>query len=91
MAMKLTMLGTGKAVVTECYNTCFVLSDKNRHFLVDGGGGSGILKQLKDAGIDWQDIHDIFVTHKHMDHILGVMWMIRMAVQAMKRGRCYAT
>ena len=85
--MKLTMLGTGKAVVTECYNTCFVLSDKNRHFLVDGGGGSGILKQLKDAGIDWQDIHDIFVTHKHMDHILGVMWMIRMAVQAMKRGR----
>ena len=87
MAMKLTMLGTGKAVVTECYNTCFVLSDKNRHFLVDGGGGSGILKQLKDAGIDWQDIHDIFVTHKHMDHILGVMWMIRMAVQAMKRGR----
>ena len=41
MAMKLTMLGTGKAVVTECYNTCFVLSDKNRHFLVDGGGDLG--------------------------------------------------
>ena len=40
--MKLTMLGTGKAVVTECYNTCFVLSDGKKHFLVDGGGGSGI-------------------------------------------------
>ena len=38
--MKLTMLGTGKAVVTECYNTCFVLSDGKKHFLVDGGGGS---------------------------------------------------
>ena len=26
--MKLTMLGTGNALVTECYNTCFVLSDE---------------------------------------------------------------
>ena len=24
--VKLTMLGTGRAVVTECYNTCFVLT-----------------------------------------------------------------
>ena len=28
--MKLTMLGTGNAVVTECYNTCFVLEDEER-------------------------------------------------------------
>ena len=83
--MKLTMLGTGKAVVTECYNTCFVLSDGKKHFLVDGGGGSGILKQLKSAGIDWKEIRDIFVTHRHMDHILGVMWLIRMIAQAMKQ------
>lgn len=26
--MKLTILGTGNAAVTECYNTCFVLSEK---------------------------------------------------------------
>lgn len=83
--MKLTMLGTGNAVVTNCYNTCFVLSDDGKYFLVDGGGGNGILSRMKDAGIDWHDIHDIFVTHKHMDHILGVMWMIRMITQAMKR------
>ena len=36
--MKLTILGTGNALVTKCYNTCFVLSDNNRHLLVDGGG-----------------------------------------------------
>ena len=83
--MKLTMLGTGNAVVTNCYNTCFVLSDDGKYFLVDGGGGNGILSRMKDAGIDWHDIHDIFVTHKHMDHILGVMWVIRMITQAMKR------
>ncbi len=26
--MKLTMLGTGNALVTECYNTCFVIEDE---------------------------------------------------------------
>ena len=83
--MKLTMLGTGKAVVTECYNTCFGLSDGKKHFLVDGGGGSGILKQLKNAGIDWKEIREIFVTHRHMEPILGVMWLIRMIAQAMKQ------
>lgn len=45
--MKLTMLGTGNALVTECYNTCFVLSDEYGHFLVDGGGGNTVLSQLK--------------------------------------------
>ena len=25
--MNLTMLGTGHALVTECYNTCFVVND----------------------------------------------------------------
>ena len=75
--MKLTMLGTGHAVVTECYNTCFVLSENNRHFLVDGGGGSTILTQLKHAKINIGDIKTIFVTHKHIDHILGIVWMMR--------------
>ena len=37
--MRLTILGTGNAAVTECYNTCFVISDEDKHFLVDAGGG----------------------------------------------------
>ena len=31
--MKLTMLGTGHAAVTKCYNTCFVLEDNDEYFL----------------------------------------------------------
>ena len=83
--MDLTILGTGNALVTECYNTCFVLSDKKQHFLVDGGGGSTILKHLKEANIRFNDIHDIFITHKHIDHILGLLWVIRGICQAMKQ------
>ena len=84
--MKLTMLGTGNALVTECYNTCFVISDEDRHFLVDGGGGNEVMHRLKMAGIDWKNIHDIFVTHKHIDHLLGIVWMVRLICQNMAKG-----
>ena len=85
--MKLTILGTGNATVTECYNTCFVISDNDRYFMVDGGGGNTILHQLKAAGLNWMDMRDIFVTHKHIDHLLGIIWMMRMILQNMNRGK----
>jgi len=84
--MKLTMLGTGNALVTECYNTCFVLEDNGQYFMVDGGGGSAILHQLKHAGYDWMDMRHIFVTHKHVDHLMGIIWMVRMICQFMNHG-----
>ena len=31
--MKLIILGTGNVAVSECYNTCFVLSEKEEYFL----------------------------------------------------------
>lgn len=85
--MKLTMLGTGHAMVTECYNTCLILEERGEYFLVDGGGGNGILRQLKRAGIAPEAIQDLFVTHKHLDHLTGALWMIRSACQAMNQGR----
>ena len=83
--MKLTILGTGNAKVTKCYNTCFTLNEGSEYFMIDGGGGSTILKQLEDAGISWKDISTIFVTHKHIDHLLGIIWMLRMYCQGMAR------
>ncbi len=81
--MKITMLGTGNALVTECYNTCFVLEEDGKYFMVDGGGGNTILQQLKKANIDYRDVKDIFVTHKHIDHLLGIIWMVRVICQSM--------
>ena len=63
--MELTMLGTGNALVTECYNTCYVFEENDKYFLVDGGGGNEILKRLKYNNIDYRKIHDIMITHKH--------------------------
>lgn len=85
--MKLIILGTGNAVVTECYNTCFVLEDGGKHFMVDGGGGSTLLAQLKHAGLKWADMRHVFITHKHIDHLLGIIWMMRLICQGKCRGQ----
>ena len=81
------MLGTGNAGVTECYNTCFVLSEDERHILVDGGGGNLLLQRFKAAGMKWQDMRHIIVTHCHVDHLLGIVWMLRFILQNMNRGK----
>ncbi len=90
--MKITMLGTGHAVVTNVYNTCYVFTDENcndeeKYFLVDAGGGSQILSQLNKADIDLMNIHEIFLTHQHIDHSLGMVWIARIICSAMLRGR----
>lgn len=90
--MKLTMLGTGNALVTECYHTCFVIEDSGQYFMVDGGGGSAILHQLKHTGYDWMDMRHIFVTHKHLDHLailLILAMMLALSVTAFAQTHAY--
>ena len=78
----ITMLGTGNAHATRCYNTCFTLCSSGCSVLmVDAGGGNGILNQMEKVNMKFVDFHDIFVTHAHTDHLLGVVWMIRMALE----------
>lgn len=88
--MKITMLGTGNALTTEYYNTCFIISDNDKNFLIDGGGGNGILRQFKQSGFSFNDIHHIFVTHTHTDHLLGIIWVIRKFCNVMKNDTDYA-
>ena len=86
---KITMLGTGNATVSHIYNTCFVLSTSTTQLLVDAGGGNGILAQLRKANISIDSIHHLFVTHAHTDHILGVIWIVRMVAQC--KDNCTST
>ncbi len=78
---QITMLGTGNATVSQIYNTCFLLQTPGSLMLVDAGGGNGILAQLKKINVQISDIHHLFVTHAHTDHVLGVIWVIRMVAQ----------
>lgn len=82
----LTALGTGYAIATKCYTTCFTLSDGQEHFMIDTGGGNGVLTNLEKAKIDVAQVHHIFISHKHTDHVMGIVWLIRMIGHQMQRG-----
>lgn len=87
--MKLYVLGTGNGVATKCYNTCFAIQNNGKYFLVDGGGGNQILTQLQRVNIDLVDVHDIFVTHIHTDHILGLIWVVRQILSKIRFDKGY--
>ena len=85
---QLYVFGTGNATVTRCYNTCFALKNsEGQYFMTDAGGGNGILRILEDMDVDLGQIHHIFITHEHTDHILGLVWLIRMIATRMKKGQ----
>jgi ribonuclease Z len=84
---KLIVLGTGNAMVTRCYNTCFAIFDGEDYFLVDGSGGNGILKQTDNARIPFERVRNLFVSHAHIDHILGVIWVIRKITTMLRQGK----
>ena len=48
---RLIVLGTGNAQAIHCYNTCYAMQKGEEYFLVDAGGGNGILSQLDKAVI----------------------------------------
>lgn len=78
-------------MVTGCYNTCFLLRIGEEMLLVDTGGGNGILTQLKKANVPIADIHNIFITHIHTDHLLGILWLIRSIIDGKEKQKATVT
>lgn len=74
---KITMLGTGNGGTLDLYNTCFVIQNEQGVFLIDTGGSIEIIKRLKQAGIKLEEVKNIFISHSHTDHILGLIWMFK--------------
>ncbi len=84
---QLTALGTGFAVATKCFTTCFTVSDGTEHFMIDTGGGSGVLTNMEKRGIRPEQVHHIFLSHCHTDHVMGAVWLIRMIGHGIARGQ----
>ena len=84
---RLTVLGTGYALATRCYNTCFAITNDCGTLLVDAGGGNGILRQMEDANLSFAEVHDLFITHAHPDHLNGVVWVMRKIMTMMNAGK----
>ena len=84
---RLHVLGTGYALATRCYNTCFAIEHGEGLLLVDAGGGNGILRQMEDAGLSFARVHDFFITHAHPDHLGGAIWVMRKIMTMMNSGK----
>ena len=84
MNTELIMIGTGSAFPKHSYNSCFAIRSESFLLLVDAGGGNGIFAALQKAGIAVADIHHLFTTHVHTDHVFGAIWLIRKVVNMAK-------
>lgn len=71
------MLGTGHGATFDLYNTCFVIQNDEGFFLIDTGGGMEIMRRLALSNIKLEDIKNVFISHSHTDHILGLIWMFK--------------
>lgn len=74
---KLVFLGTGHALAYHCYTTCLALTDGERTFVTDGGGGNGVFMQMERANMRPDDVTDLFISHAHTDHLIGAIWLVR--------------
>ncbi|MEM1093576.1 MAG: MBL fold metallo-hydrolase [Bacteroidota bacterium] len=66
----LHLLGTG-AALSEPHRTTTMLAfaDQGETILVDCGGD--VLQRVQQAGLDFDSIHGLIITHEHPDHVSG--------------------
>lgn len=75
--VKLIFLGVGNGATLDLYNTCFDIQTNAGDFLIDTGGSIEIINRLNKANIDYKKIRNIFISHAHTDHILGIFWFFK--------------
>ncbi len=84
---KINVLGTGAGITVECYSTCFTIQNDDKYLLVDTGSGNQLLNNLEISKIGIDKIHDLFISHKHIDHLLGIFTLLRKIFQNMSRNQ----
>ena len=78
---KLIFLGTASAVAYEGHeNSFFVLEGDSSAVLIDCAARP--LRRLQEAGIHFDAVNDLIITHFHPDHVSGLpnllmdMWLL---------------
>jgi ribonuclease Z len=68
--IRITLLGTGcPPAVMNRFGPSILVEAGGQNFIFDAGrGASQRLNQLK---VKWQDVHGVFLTHLHSDHVVG--------------------
>lgn len=82
--MKMHIIGTGTATVSKYVNCSCVFEEDEQLFLVDGTGGTDILRGFDKMNLDWNNLHHAFLSHEHTDHFLGMIWVVRMIAERLE-------
>ena len=83
---KIILLGTGSGITINCYSLSALLeNNQGNYLLIDTGSGNQILNHLKSKNININKIHDIFISHKHIDHLWGIIPLLRYIMQQYKK------
>ncbi len=71
--MKLIFPGTGSAFAKKNYQTCMIIRQNEKNFLIDAG--TTAQPALDAIKMDYKDIDALYITHLHADHAGGVEWL----------------
>ncbi|MCG7383884.1 MBL fold metallo-hydrolase [Paenibacillus sp. ACRRY] len=71
--MKITFLGTGDMFSVEQHHNSMLTEFGGTHLVIDFPESNA--KALKEVGFPMTDIHNVFITHLHEDHINGVQML----------------
>lgn len=75
-SIRVTLLGTGGPLPSlERFGPSTLIEAGGRTFLIDAGRGA--LQRLAQAGVPWQDVDGVLLTHLHSDHVIGLpdLWL----------------
>lgn len=72
--MKLQFVGTGSAFTLENYQSNMLIeADNGDRLLIDCGADARFA--LKDLGLGYRDIENVYISHLHSDHVGGMEWL----------------
>jgi ribonuclease Z len=86
---RIVFIGTGAAANAERCHACVAVQTGPEHtLLIDTGSGVEVVRNLKKAGISLASIEDVFLSHRHSDHIGGLeLLMLHCGLHALETGK----
>ncbi len=86
---RVVLIGTGAAANAERCHACIAIQTGPEHtLLIDTGSGVEVVRNLQKAGIELSSIEDVFLSHRHSDHIGGLeLLMLHCGLHALSTGK----
>jgi ribonuclease Z len=86
---RIVLIGTGAAANSDRCHACIAVQTGEDHtLLIDTGSGIEVVRNLKRAGISLASIEDVFLSHRHSDHIGGLeLLLLHCGLHALETGK----